>query len=118
MTSRPSGVKCGLSRWLWRRRAVWARALHLSGRWFDTQVPEAALAALDAVDAQSEEPARYLACSVGNLVTLVSDLWPLPTWSMRARLLYEHAFPPADYMLRSYRTSRRTCCRRSTFTGW
>jgi hypothetical protein len=88
--------------------AVCARALHLSGRWFDTQVPEGALGALDAVDAQSEEPARYVAGSVGKLGTLVSDLRTLPTWSTRARLLCEHAFPPADYMLRSYRTSRRT----------
>jgi Uncharacterised nucleotidyltransferase len=88
--------------------AVCARGLHLAHRWFDTQVPEGVLGALDAVDAKSEESARFVAGSVGKLGTLVSDLRTLPTWRARARLLYEHAFPPADYMLRSYRTSRRT----------
>jgi len=91
-----------------RLAAVCARGLHLARRWFDTQVPEGVLAALDAVDAQSEESARFVAGSVGKLGTLISDLRTLPTWRARARLLYEHAFPPADYMLRSYRTSRRT----------
>jgi len=87
---------------------VCSRGLHLARRWFDTTVPATVLAELDAVDAQSEEPARYVAGSVGKLGTLVSDLRTLPTWRARAELLYEHAFPPADYMLRSYRRSRRT----------
>lgn len=87
---------------------VCSRGLHLARRWFDTSVPASVLAELDAVDARSEEPARYVAGSVGKLGTLVSDLRTLPTWRARAELLYEHAFPPADYMLRSYRRSRRT----------
>jgi hypothetical protein len=88
--------------------SVCARGLHLARRWFDTPVPAGVLAALDAVDARSEKPARYVAGSVGKLGTLISDLRTLPTWGARARLLYEHAFPPAEYMLRSYRTSRRS----------
>lgn len=87
--------------------AVCAGGLHLARRWFDTPVPAGVLAELDAVDAQSEEPARYVAGSVGKLGTLVSDLRTLPSWGARVRLIYEHAFPPAEYMLRSYRTSRR-----------
>jgi hypothetical protein len=88
--------------------SVCARGLHLARRWFDTPVPAGVLAELDAVDARSEAPARYVAGSVGKLGTLASDLRTLPSWGARARLLYEHAFPPAEYMLRSYRTSRRS----------
>lgn len=88
--------------------SVCARGLHLARAWFDTPVPDGVLAELDAVDARSEAPARYVAGSVGKLGTLASDLRTLPSWGARARLLYEHAFPPAEYMLRSYRTSRRS----------
>jgi hypothetical protein len=87
---------------------VCANSLHLARRWFDTPVPAESLAALDAVDATTEEPARYAAGSAGRLATLMSDLRVLPSWRARGRLLYEHAFPPADFMLRSYRRSRRT----------
>ncbi len=87
---------------------VCATGLHAARRWFDTRVPDEILAALDAVDAATEEPARYLAGSAGKLATLKSDLRVLPSWRARARLLYEHAFPPADFMLRSYHRSRRT----------
>ncbi len=82
--------------------------LHTARRWFDTSVSETVLAELDAVDAGSEEPARFLTGSVSKLATLQSDLRALPTWAARARLLKEHAFPPAEYMFRSYRTSRRS----------
>ena len=87
--------------------AVCATGLHAARRWFETPVPDEILAALDAVDAATEEPARYLAGSAGKLATLMSDLRVLP-WRARARLLYEHAFPPAEFMLRSYHRSRRT----------
>jgi Uncharacterised nucleotidyltransferase len=87
---------------------VCAAGLHAARRWFDTRVPDEILADLDAVDAATEEPARYLAGSAGKLATLMSDLRVLPSWRARARLLYEHAFPPADFMLRSYHRSRRT----------
>lgn len=87
--------------------AVCAQSLHLARRWFDTSVPDDVLARLEAVDAATEKPARYVVESAGKLGTLISDLQTLPSWSARAQLVYEHLFPPAEYMLRLYGTSRR-----------
>jgi hypothetical protein len=43
----------------------------------------------------------------GPLRLLVAEVGALPRWSARWQLLREHAFPPADYMLRKYETRRR-----------
>jgi Uncharacterised nucleotidyltransferase len=88
--------------------AVCAQSLHLARRWFDTSVPGGVLARLQSVDAATERPARYVVESVGKLGTLISDLQTLPSWGARAQLVYEHLFPPADYMLRRYGTTRRS----------
>ncbi len=82
-------------------------SLRTCRQWFATPISDAVLAGLADVAVGSEEPARYLAGSTGRLATLWSDLRVLPTWAARGRLLKEHAFPPAVYMLRLYRTSRR-----------
>jgi rhamnosyl/mannosyltransferase len=85
-----------------------ARALRQSRSSFDTTVPEAVLAALDATDPQGEATARYVDETGGKLDTLVSDLRRLPSWQARGRLIREHVFPPAEYMLRAYHTTHRT----------
>jgi hypothetical protein len=85
-----------------------ARALRESERTFDTQIAARVFEALEAVDPRTEAPARYVEASGGKLDTLLSDLRSLRSWQARGRLIREHVFPPAEYMLRVYRTSRRS----------
>ena len=85
---------------------VCAYGLRTAQRWFDTPVPADVLDALDAVDPRTEPAARYLG-HVTRLDNLWEDLQQLPRWGDRARLVSEHAFPSAEYMLRAYGTSRR-----------
>jgi glycosyltransferase involved in cell wall biosynthesis len=85
-----------------------ARALRESERTFDTQIAAWVFEALEAVDPRTEVPARYVEASGGKLDTLLSDLRSLRSWQARGRLIREHVFPPAEYMLRVYRTSRRS----------
>ena len=54
------------------------------------------------------EPSRsYVDTTVRKRDVLVSDLAVLPTWAARLRLLREHAFPPAAFILRRYGVSSR-----------
>lgn len=73
---------------------------------FSSQLPgdvEAALAA-----AAPHEPSRaYIAGPVTRRDVLLSDLAVLRSWRDRVRLLREHAFPPAAFMLQRYGTSAR-----------
>lgn len=62
---------------------VCATGLHAARRWFATPVPDEIFAALDAVDAATEAPARYLTGPAGKLATLMSDLRALPSWQAR-----------------------------------
>ena len=84
------------------------RALQQARASFDTQVPERVLAALQAGNQGSEALTRYVDETAGKLDTLLSDLRRLPGWQARGRLLREHVFPPAEYMLRAYHTTHRT----------
>jgi hypothetical protein len=88
--------------------ALCARALRETQQTFDTRIEGRVLEALDAVDPRSEAPARYVEATGGKLDTLVSDLRSLRSWPARGRLIREHLFPPAEYMLRAYRTSHRS----------
>jgi hypothetical protein len=72
-----------------------ARA-HLAG-----SLPSDVEAAL-AHAARGEPTAIYLAARLRKRDVLASDLAALPTWSARLRLLREHAFPPAAFVLRRY----------------
>lgn len=85
-----------------------ARALRQTRATFDTRIEAAVLAALDGVDPRTEAPARYADETTGKLDTLVSDLRRLPGWAARGRLIREHVFPPAEYMLRIYHTTHRS----------
>ena len=88
--------------------ALCAAALRETQQTFDTQIAAGVFEALDAIDPRTEAPARYVEASGGKLDTLVSDLRSLRSWQARGRLIREHVFPPAEYMLRVYRTSHRS----------
>ncbi len=92
-----------------RVRAVCARSLALAQRRFGTPVPPAVLEQLGTgVAAGPAEPsAIYLDDGLRKVDILMSDLRCLPSWRARLRLLREHLFPPAAYMLASYAVSRR-----------
>lgn len=73
---------------------------------FGTGVPETVEAAL--ANAAPKEPSRaYVEGPVSKRDGLLTDLAALPSWRDRARLLREHAFPPAAFMQQRYgRTAR------------
>jgi hypothetical protein len=85
---------------------VCAYALRVAQRWLGTKVPGRMLEELESVDPRSEPAARYVR-HVSRLDNLLVDLRQLAGWSDRLRLIREHAFPPTEYMLRRYHTSRR-----------
>ena len=88
--------------------ALCAAALRETRQTFDTPIEGRVFEALDAVDPRTEAPALYVEATGGKLDTLVSDLRSLRSWQARGRLIREHVFPPAEYMLRVYRTSHRS----------
>jgi hypothetical protein len=99
--------------------AAYLHALHEAARWYGTSaaaVPgPAAAEAQRALDVYTRPDAR--------LIDLVwRDVAALPTWRARLRLLGEHLFPPASYMLRRYGVSRRLWLPwlyvRRAITGW
>jgi hypothetical protein len=51
---------------------------------------------------RSELTRRYVEGTVRRRDVLVSDLSTLPTWGARLRLVREHAFPPASFVLQRY----------------
>jgi putative nucleotidyltransferase-like protein len=85
---------------------VCAHGLRAAQRWMGTAIPAHVMEALDSVDPRSEPSARYLG-HVSRLENLLVDLRQLAGWRERLRLIREHAFPPTDYMLRRYKTTRR-----------
>jgi hypothetical protein len=80
--------------------------LSAAARWFGPALPEARLRALTELAAQ--EPLEdFLRDGATRWHLLRSDLAALNGWRARLRLLREHLFPPAAYMLRRYGVSRR-----------
>ena len=80
--------------------------LRIAQRWLGTAIPQQVLDDLESVDPRSEPAARYVS-HVSRLDNLLVDLRQLPGWRDRMRLIIEHAFPPTEYMLRRYNTTRR-----------
>jgi hypothetical protein len=80
---------------------ICARGLRLAVERFNTRLPPSLLASLDAA-ADSTSTAVYMAPGARKVDLLVADLRSLPGWGARTRLVREHLFPPADYMLGSY----------------
>ncbi|MDQ3488092.1 MAG: nucleotidyltransferase family protein [Acidobacteriota bacterium] len=73
---------------------------------FGTGLPQAFEGALAA--AAPGEPSRaYVEGPVSKRDGLMTDLAALPSWRDRARLLREHAFPPAAFMQQRYGTNAR-----------
>ena len=80
--------------------------LSAAAQWFGPALPEALLRALTELAAQ--EPLEdFLRDGATRWHLLRSDLAALDGWRARLRLLREHLFPPAAYMLRRYGVSRR-----------
>jgi hypothetical protein len=80
--------------------------LSAAARWFGPTLPEARLHAL--AEPAAQEPSEdFLRDGARRWHLLRSDLAALDSWRMRVRLLREHLFPPAAYMLRRYGVSRR-----------
>jgi hypothetical protein len=83
--------------------AICARGLRPASERFDTRLPLSLLADLETPGhEQSSLPAVYLRPGARKVDLLTAELRALPDWGSRARLLREHLFPPAEYMLGSY----------------
>ena len=73
---------------------------------FGTGIPQPVEEAL--ASAAPHEPSRaYVDGPVSRRDGLMTDLAALPSWRDRARLLREHAFPPAAYMQQRYGITAR-----------
>jgi hypothetical protein len=68
---------------------------------FATPLPADVVARLEAAG-RAEPSRRYVDGAVRRRDVLVSDLAVLGTWSARLRLIREHAFPPASFILKRY----------------
>lgn len=64
-------------------------------------LPATVVTRLDAAG-RSESTRRYVEDAVPKRDVLVSDLAALPTWGARLRLIREHVFPPASFVLKRY----------------
>jgi hypothetical protein len=87
-------------------KAVCAHGLCAARNRLQTRLPPDLLMALD--DGSEEASAAFLGGRQRKIDVLFADLNALPTWRSRLRLLWEHVFPPASYMLDTYRTTQRT----------
>jgi hypothetical protein len=87
-----------------RIKNICGDGLSHSQRCFGTPLPVEVLAALSAAG-PPEPSARYL--DPGRLRFLMRDIRSLSNVYDRLRLVKEHLFPPADYMLKKYAVSRR-----------
>ena len=87
--------------------AVCARGLRLARDRFETRLPATLLPSLEAAPAAGPTlPAAFLKSGVRQADLLMADLGVLP-WRGRLRLLWEHLFPHADYMLSDRRPAHR-----------
>ncbi|MDX1513449.1 MAG: nucleotidyltransferase family protein [Gammaproteobacteria bacterium] len=71
---------------------------------FHTELPAGLVASLS--ESGGDEPsARYL--EPGAFRHFIGEIRALPDWRTRAALVKEHAFPPADFVMRKYHVSSR-----------
>lgn len=89
-----------------RVSAICADGLAASGRFFPAVVPSWVSAHLEA-SVEGEPSRTYTERAVGRIDVLRSDLRHLTHWRDRVRLLREHAFPPASFMMARYAGHRR-----------
>jgi hypothetical protein len=84
--------------------ALCARGLELARDQFGARIPGHVAARLTGlVKSRMPEPsAAFLEGGWRQIDVLRSDLRALPTWRARGRLVAEHLFPPASYMLQSH----------------
>jgi hypothetical protein len=80
-------------------------ALRAAQETFGTAVPAALAQSLERDAARAEPSMAFL--RGGRRGLLLAEVRALRGWGERWRLVREHAFPPADYMLRKYSTHRR-----------
>jgi putative nucleotidyltransferase-like protein len=86
--------------------AVCRSGLEAASARLGTVVPDHVLSALDVTG--QEEPSRvYTERTQRRLDVLLADLRWLPRWRDRLRLLAEHAFPPASFVMARYAARRR-----------
>ena len=79
---------------------ICARGLRLASEYFGTRLPMALVPDLEAANnATSSLTSAYLEPDARRIDLLMADLRSLSTWRTRVRLVREHLFPPADYML-------------------
>jgi hypothetical protein len=92
-----------------RTTEVCARGLRLANERFKTRLPTAMVDLLDltAQHTTGRPETVYLRSDSRKVDLLAADLRSLPTWQQRLRLVREHLFPPADYMLASHPGSTR-----------
>jgi hypothetical protein len=88
--------------------AVCADGLAAAERWFGTRLPAGLLDRLagDGPAGVPEPSAALLAPPRSRIDEILCDLRALPGWSRRARLVYEHAFPPPSYITGVYMVNR------------
>jgi putative nucleotidyltransferase-like protein len=79
-----------------------ARGLRLAADRFGTRLPASLVARLDTAAGEEALTSVYLRPGVRKTDLLLADLRALPNWRLRMRLLREHLFPPADYILGCY----------------
>ena len=89
--------------------AVCHDGLSAAQKWFRTRIPEnrAESRPVRSLSRVVEPSETFLGGRAGPIAGLLSDLKALPDWSERLRLVYEHAFPSADYMTDKYFVSSK-----------
>jgi hypothetical protein len=86
--------------------AICEAGLTAAARHLATPLPAGMIEALNRAGAG--DPSRaYTERDKGRLAVLRDDLRHLPQWKDRVRLLREHAFPPARFMMARYDSRRR-----------
>jgi Uncharacterised nucleotidyltransferase len=92
-----------------RISGVCLMGLSAAVRRFDTRLPEGCLEALE--DDHGRDPdapsAPYLRPRLRQIDVLRSDFAALGTWRSQAALVWDHVFPPASYIEKTYGVSTR-----------
>jgi hypothetical protein len=86
---------------------VCARGLRLAAACFETTLPCSLVSDLQRTSEGRQLSSVYLRSGTRKADLLLADLGAIPGWRGRVRLLREHLFPPADYMMESFGTSSR-----------
>jgi hypothetical protein len=87
---------------------ICARGLRSAAELFDTRLPGSLLTDLQTSwDGRAPLAVEPFGSGGRKVDRLLADMRALPRWRSRLRLLREHLFPPADYMVKSYGWSHR-----------